>query len=88
MTGVTYRQMVRRARLELSDLGITLRVAPSGEWRVNHRYGAESTAYYTEQLDDALHTGRDMAARRNAQKLQHRAANGTRQRSRRSLHCR
>ena len=35
----------------------------TGEFKVNHRGGHESTAYYTDHLEDALHTGLAMASK-------------------------
>ena len=46
---------------ELRALGITLESRP-GEYRVNFRNGKEDTACYTEDLQEALVTGRAMAA--------------------------
>jgi hypothetical protein len=47
---------------ELSRLGVTIASQP-GEYRVNWRGGKEATAYYTDDLADALATGRGMAGR-------------------------
>jgi hypothetical protein len=55
---------IKQAREELGRVGMVLR-ASDGEFRVNVRGGAESTAYYTNDLDDAVGTGRLMAARGN-----------------------
>ena len=49
------------AARELRALGITLARLP-GEYRVNFRTGAESTARMAETLDEALALGRAMAA--------------------------
>lgn len=48
---------------ELASIGITITKTKdqSGEYRVNFKGGAESTAYYTNDLGDALSTGIDMA---------------------------
>ena len=35
-------------------LGLTLRMVRSGEYRVNFRDGNETTAYYTDKLEDAI----------------------------------
>jgi len=51
--------MVRR---ELKPLGITIGLTRYGELRVNFRGGLDTTAYYTTDLDDALATGKKMAA--------------------------
>ena len=67
----------KRARLTQDDvkgalrnLGLTFR-SRDGEFRVNYRGGTEGTAYYTDDLSDALDTGREMAAylARKAQQL-------------------
>lgn len=53
------------AKAELNRLGFTLRRAGErSEYRVNFRGGAEVTAYYTNDLADALDTGRAIAAAR------------------------
>jgi hypothetical protein len=51
------------ATAELRAIGITLTRLP-GEYRVNFRNGAESTARTVETLDEALAAGRAMAAER------------------------
>lgn len=49
-------------KTELRALGITITRKPAtGEYRVNFRDGLEATAYYTQDLEDALNTGRTMA---------------------------
>jgi hypothetical protein len=45
---------------ELRRLGVAIRSAP-GEYRVNYRGGQETTSYHTDDLADALATGRAMA---------------------------
>jgi hypothetical protein len=45
-------------------LGLTLRLQRSGNYRVNFRDGNESTAYYTDDLEDAINTAVGMARRR------------------------
>jgi hypothetical protein len=48
----------------LRPLGIALTRDPqSKEFRVNFRRGREATAYYTNDLQDAVATGQDMARR-------------------------
>jgi hypothetical protein len=42
-------------------LGLTLRHVRSGDCRVNFREGDESTAYYTDNLEDAVITAVEMA---------------------------
>jgi len=55
------------AKLDLKQVGIVLTVRDS-EYRVNFRGGSELTAYYTTSLEDALHSGLDMAKRKNEEK--------------------
>jgi hypothetical protein len=49
-------------RAQLSAIGLTIR-HDDGEYRVNKKNGREATAYYTNDLEDALNTGRAMAAK-------------------------
>jgi hypothetical protein len=42
-------------------LGLTLRLLRSGNYRVNFRDGDETTAYYTDDLEDAVSTAVEMA---------------------------
>ena len=42
-------------------LGLTLRKVRSGDYRVNFRDGNETTAYYTDNLEDAVNTAVEMA---------------------------
>lgn len=51
---------IKQAREKLSEVGITLSKR-SGEFRVNLVGGTESTAYYTDGIDDAVGTGLYMA---------------------------
>jgi hypothetical protein len=46
------------------DLGLTLRKVRSGNYRVNFRDGNETTAYYTDNLEDAVNTAVEMARNR------------------------
>jgi len=46
---------------ELRALGLVIQQAP-GYYSVNFRNGSEATEYQTENLDDALHRGKEMAA--------------------------
>jgi hypothetical protein len=46
------------------DLGLTLRTVRSGNYRVNFRDGNETTAYYTDDLEDAVNTAVEMARKR------------------------
>ena len=52
-----------QAREHLTDLGMSLR-KKGGEYRVNFQGGAEGTAYYTDDLGDAIATGEAMALQR------------------------
>jgi hypothetical protein len=45
-------------------LGLTLRLLRSGNYRVNFRDGNETTAYYTDDLEDAVNTAVEMARKR------------------------
>jgi hypothetical protein len=45
-------------------LGLTLRKVRSGDYRVNFRDGKDSTAYYTDTLDDAVRAAIEMARTR------------------------
>jgi len=45
-------------------LGLTLRLLRSGKYRVNFRDGNETTAYYTDDLEDAVNTAVEMARKR------------------------
>ena len=50
-------------------LGLTLRKVRSGEYRVNFRDGNETSAYYTDNLEDAVKTAIEMARRRVVTKV-------------------
>ena len=45
-------------------LGLTLRLLRSGKYRVNFRDGNGTTAYYTDDLEDAVNTAVEMARKR------------------------
>jgi hypothetical protein len=45
-------------------LGLTLRKLRSGDYRVNFRDGNETTAYYTDNLEEAVNTGAEMIRKR------------------------
>ena len=45
-------------------LGLTLRQVLSGAYRVNFHDGNETTAYYTDDLEDAVNTAVEMARTR------------------------
>lgn len=53
----------KEARQRLRDFGMVLRKTDGGDFRVNFRNGAESSAYYTDNLKDAVDTGQNMAIR-------------------------
>ena len=46
------------------QLGLTLSKVRSGNYRVNFRDGNETTAYYTDNLEDAVNTAVEMARNR------------------------
>jgi hypothetical protein len=52
-------------RHDLDNVGITITRRPEREFRVNYRNGIEATACYTNDLEDALGTGRQMAKQGN-----------------------
>jgi len=52
---------IAEAKAILRPLGVTLRHTV-GEFRVNLAGGKEATAYYTDDINDAVATGRAMAA--------------------------
>lgn len=64
LTVAKARSVLRALGLVLSRDSDTGGPTGSGEFRVNFRGGRESTAYYTDDLDDAYATGCDMAAQR------------------------
>ena len=43
---------------------MTLRKVRSGDYRVNFRDGDETTAHYTDNLEDAVNTAVEMARKR------------------------
>jgi hypothetical protein len=45
-------------------LGLTLRKVRSGDYRVNFRDGNEATAYYTDNLENAVKTAVEKARKR------------------------
>jgi hypothetical protein len=50
-------------------LGLTLRQARSGTYRLNFRDANEATAYYTDSLEDAVNTAVEMARTRNVMRV-------------------
>jgi hypothetical protein len=55
---------LQEARSIARHLGLTLREVCSGNYRVNFRDGNETTAYYTDKLEDAVNTAIEMARER------------------------
>jgi hypothetical protein len=55
---------LRKAKSIARHLRLTLRQVCSGDYRVNFRDGNETTAYYTDNLEDAVKTAVGMARRR------------------------
>ena len=55
---------LQEAKSIARHLGLTLRLLRSGKYRVNFRDGDESTAYYTDNLEDAVDTAVVMARKR------------------------
>ena len=55
---------LQKAKSIARHLGLTLRQLRSDDYRVNFRDGNEATAYYTDNLEDAVVTAVEMARRR------------------------
>jgi hypothetical protein len=55
---------LQEAKSIARHLGLTLRTVRSGDYRVNFRDGNETTAYYTDDLEDAVNTAVEMARKR------------------------
>jgi hypothetical protein len=55
---------LQEAKSIARHLRLTLRQVRSGAYRVNFRDGNETTAYYTDNLEDAIHTAVEMARKR------------------------
>src|SRR5262245_33333794 len=55
---------LQEAKSIVRHLGLTLRKVRSGSYRVNFHNGNEGTAYYTDNLDEAVHTAAAMARAR------------------------
>ena len=55
---------LQKAKSIARHLGFTLRKVRSGDYRVNFRDGNETTAYYTDNLEDAVNTALEMARKR------------------------
>ena len=56
---------LQEAKSIARHLGLTLRRVRSGAYRVNFRDGDETTAYYTDSLEDAVKTAVEMARTRD-----------------------
>jgi hypothetical protein len=54
---------LQEAKSVARHLGLTLRQV-RGDYRVNFRDGNETTAYYTNDLEDAVNTAVEMARKR------------------------
>lgn len=54
----------------IKSLGMTVRKTEYDEFRVNIKGGTEATAYYTNDLDDALATARQMKLQRATARVQ------------------
>ena len=59
---------LQEAKSIARHLGLTLRQVRSGDYRVNLRDGNETTAYYTDNLEDAVNTVLEKARTRNVLK--------------------
>jgi hypothetical protein len=55
---------LQEAKSIARHLGLTLRQLRSGNYRVNLRDGNETTACYTDKLEDAVNTAIEMARKR------------------------
>jgi hypothetical protein len=61
---------LQKAKSIARHFGLTLRQLRSGNYRVNFRDGNETTAYYADNLEDAVNTAIEMARKRELQALQ------------------
>jgi hypothetical protein len=52
---------ISTVRVALREVGVVIKRTEGGEFRVNFRQAGEATAYYTNDLQDALDTGLSMA---------------------------
>ena len=55
---------LQEAKSNARHFGVTLRKVRSGHYRVNFRDGNETTAYYADNLEDAVKTAVEMARKR------------------------
>jgi hypothetical protein len=58
---------LQEAKSIARHLGLTLRKVRSGDYRVNFRDGDETTAYYADNLEDAVNTAVEMARKRDCE---------------------
>ena len=61
---ISLAMTLQEAKSIARHLGLTLRQVRSGNYRVNFRDGNETTAYYTDKLEDAVNTAVEMARKR------------------------
>ena len=59
---------LQEAKSIARHLGLTLRQVRSGDYRVNFRDGNETTAYYTDNLEDVVTTAVEMARTRGVER--------------------
>jgi hypothetical protein len=64
---------LQEAKSIARHLGLTLRQVRSGDYRVNFRDGNETTAHYTNDLEDAVKTGVEMARTRGVRQAMNKA---------------
>ena len=55
---------IQEAKSITRHLRLTLRKVRSGDYRVNFRDGNETSAYYTNDLEEAINTAVEMARKR------------------------
>jgi hypothetical protein len=55
---------LQKAKSIARRIGLTLREVCSGDYRVNFRDGNETTAYYTNNPEEAVNTAVEMARKR------------------------
>ena len=68
---------LQKAKSIARHLGLTLRELRSGNFRVNFRDGDETTAYYTDNLEEAVNAAVEMARKRpSAREIETRASEG------------
>ncbi len=60
---------LQEAKSIARHLGLTLRRVRSGAYRVNFLDGSETTAYYTDNLEDAVNTAVEMARTRDVMQV-------------------